>query len=176
MGEDGLTLITPDLEDSGRRRGWVWDREFEGEAALAATRPDVWDHRPRWKDRHRGSSQTGTTTSDMTLETKDDLEKITIALNNAVLDPPIYSPPPAAFGAGGPRYWLFSCIGATIPSIVIQAKAIRPVECLEQRRIFYPQIRCRNWWQRCYSYCPSSIIDLYPTLQSLNRTILRPRS
>jgi len=43
----------------------------------------------------------------MTLETKDDLEKITIALNNAVLDPPIHSPPPAAFGAGGPRYCLF---------------------------------------------------------------------
>ncbi|KAF9782104.1 bifunctional 6-phosphofructo-2-kinase fructose-2,6-bisphosphate 2-phosphatase [Thelephora terrestris] len=38
----------------------------------------------------------------MTLETKDDLEKITIALNRAVLDPPIHSPPPAAFGAGGP--------------------------------------------------------------------------
>jgi hypothetical protein len=45
---------------------------------------------------------TETTTSDMTLETKDDLEKITIALNQAVLDPPIHSPPPAAFGAGGP--------------------------------------------------------------------------
>ena len=111
MTEDGLTLVTPDLEDSGRRGGWIWDREFEGEAALAATRPDVWDHRPRWKDRgHRSYGQTETTTSDMTLETKDDLEKITIALNNAVLDPPIYSPPPAAFGAGGPRYCLFLCI------------------------------------------------------------------
>ena len=41
----------------------------------------------------------------MSLETKDDLEKITIALNNAALDPPIHSPPPAAFGAGGPRYY-----------------------------------------------------------------------
>lgn len=40
----------------------------------------------------------------MTLETKDDLEKITIALNRAALDPPIHSPPPAAFGAGGPMY------------------------------------------------------------------------
>ena len=38
----------------------------------------------------------------MTLETKDDLEKITIVLNQAALDPPIRSPPPAAFGAGGP--------------------------------------------------------------------------
>ena len=38
----------------------------------------------------------------MTLETKDDLEKITIALNQAALDPPIHSLPPAAFGAGGP--------------------------------------------------------------------------
>ena len=41
----------------------------------------------------------------MTLETKDDLEKITIALNRAALDPPVHSPPPAAFGAGGPMYF-----------------------------------------------------------------------
>ena len=45
----------------------------------------------------------------MTLETKDDLEKITIALNQAALDPPIHSPPPAAFGAGGPMYCPYSC-------------------------------------------------------------------
>lgn len=111
MVEDGLTLETSDLEESGRWRGWVRDREFEGEIALAATRPDVWDHRPRQEDRgHRGHSQTGTSTSystgtstsDMTLETKDDLEKITIALHKAALDPPVHSPPPAAFGAGGP--------------------------------------------------------------------------
>jgi len=38
----------------------------------------------------------------MTLETKDDLEKITIALNQAALDPPVHNTPPAAFGAGGP--------------------------------------------------------------------------
>lgn len=43
----------------------------------------------------------------MTLETKDDLEKITIALNQAALDSPIHSPPPAAFGAGGPLYISF---------------------------------------------------------------------
>ena len=43
-----------------------------------------------------------TTTSDMTLETKDDLKKITIALNQAALDPTMHIPPPAAFGAGGP--------------------------------------------------------------------------
>jgi len=47
MVEDTLTLKTPDLEESGRRRGWVWDREFEKEVALVATCPDVRDHRPR---------------------------------------------------------------------------------------------------------------------------------
>ena len=109
MVKDGLTLETPDLEETGRRGGWVRYREFERVVAVAATRPDMWDHRPRRKDRrHRGHSPTETTTSDMTLETKDDLEKITIALNQAVLDPPIHSPPPAAFGAGGPMYYRHS--------------------------------------------------------------------
>ena len=44
--KDGLTLVTPDLEESGRWRGWVWDREFEGKIASATTGPDVGDHRP----------------------------------------------------------------------------------------------------------------------------------
>lgn len=54
----------------------------------------------------------------MTLETKDDLEKITIALNQAVLDPPIHSPPPAAFGAGGPMYCDFPLLPLTTGSII----------------------------------------------------------
>ena len=46
MVEDGLALKTSDLKESGRWRGLVWYREFEREIAVAATSPDVWDHRP----------------------------------------------------------------------------------------------------------------------------------
>ena len=41
----------------------------------------------------------------MTLKTKDDLDKITIALNQAALGPPTRGLPPAVFGAGGPMYY-----------------------------------------------------------------------
>ena len=44
--EDGLTLKTSDLKEGGRWRGWVWYRKFEREIAVAATSPDVRDHRP----------------------------------------------------------------------------------------------------------------------------------
>jgi len=39
--KDGLALETPDLEGSGRRRGWVWDRKFEREIAVSATSPNM---------------------------------------------------------------------------------------------------------------------------------------